>query len=64
MLVLCELVLDGEELVVENVLRINIFDKDPETLSKPVHCFFELEVRRDGQLNSEDGASNRQHVCS
>ena len=62
MLVLCELVLNREELMVQNVLRVDVFNQDPEALSKAVHSLLELEIRRDGQLNSQNCPSNWQYM--
>jgi hypothetical protein len=61
-LVLGELVLEHEELVVQHVLRVHVLDEHPEALGEAVHGLLELEVRRDGELDAQHGARDRQHV--
>ena len=54
MLLLCVLLFQNELLHMQDLLRVRILDDHPEGFSLPVDFGLPLEVRVDGQLDSDD----------
>ena len=46
----------------QNDLAVDIFNEDPEALGSAVDLLIPPEVRNDGEINTEEGASNRLHL--
>mmetsp|Transcript_62196 Transcript_62196/g.148188 ORF Transcript_62196/g.148188 Transcript_62196/m.148188 type:complete len:1090 (-) Transcript_62196:715-3984(-) len=54
--------LQDEQLRVQDLLLVDVLDKDLEHLRRAVHLVVPLEVRGDGELELEDVARDRLHV--
>jgi len=61
-LLFCELLLEKEELVVQDHLRVDVLDEDPETFRVSVNLLLPLEIWSDGKLYAEGRSGHRLDV--